>query len=119
MPRCEPADHGGRGPKRLATDASYRTRSEVADDLGIALSELNAWPAADRDNKVGLRIYRGECCTGCGVHPSVWKPSLGGDQNAVLPVWKHCRVCELVALAEKAGPPSEDPGWHLVLEHNH
>lgn len=39
--------------------------------------------------------------------------------DAVVAVWKHCRVCEVVARATSAGPPEPDlPGWHLVLQHN-
>lgn len=49
----------------------------------------------------------------------MWKPELGGEPNAVVPVWKHCRVCELIEKAREAGPPTEDPGWHLTLKHNH
>lgn len=37
----------------------------------------------------------------------------------MVPVWKHCRVCELIEKAREAGPPTEDPGWHLTLKHNH
>lgn len=53
------------------------------------------------------------------MHPSVWKPELGGHRDAVIAVWRHCRVCEVSQRAQKAGPPHPDlPGWHLVLEHN-
>lgn len=49
----------------------------------------------------------------------MWKPELGGHNDAVIAVWKHCRVCEVAARAEKAGPPHPDlPGWHLVLQRN-
>lgn len=85
----------------------------------MPLSEFSDWPVDDREAAVGLRLHKAELCGDCGIHPSVWKTDLGGDPNAVVPVWKHCRVCELVELARKAGPPSEDPGWHLTLKHNH
>lgn len=115
----QPPDHGGRGPKRLAVDPVYRARLEVADDHKIALSEFAEWAPDDQDAAIGLRLYRGECCSSCSTHPSVWNPELGGDRNAVVPVWKHCRVCELIEQARDAGPPTEDKGWHLTLQHNH
>lgn len=85
----------------------------------MPLSEFNDWHDDDRDSALGLRLFRAESCAECQIHPSVWKPELGGRPDAVVPVWKHCRVCELLANARKAGPPSEDPGWHLSLKHNH
>ena len=63
-------------------------------------------------------MFRAETCEKCNVHPSVWDPRLGGDQNALVAVWRHCRICEVLARAEKAGPPDkETPGWHLTLKH--
>ncbi len=81
---------------------------------------VSSWEQDDLDAAIGLQAHTGECCSGCGVHPSVWKPALGGRMDAIVAVWKHCRVCEVVARATSAGPPEPDlPGWHLVLEHNH
>lgn len=86
----------------------------------MPLSALDDMDPDDRDAALGLRLYNAEVCGDCGVHPSAWKPELGGDMNAVVPVWKHCRVCELIEHARKAGPPDPDtPGWHLTLKHNH
>lgn len=64
-------------------------------------------------------MHRSESCDTCGIHPSVWKPDLGGHPNAVVAVWRHCRVCELIEQAREAGPPGEEHGWHLTLQHNH
>lgn len=119
MPGRAAADHGGRGPKRLIRDPEYRARVDLADQYGLPVSELNEWDTADRDAAIGSRLLKAEECTGCGVHPSAWKPELGGHMNAVVPVWKHCRVCELIKAANDAGPPTEDGGWHLSLKHNH
>ncbi|HEX6516494.1 MAG TPA: hypothetical protein VF049_13055 [Nocardioidaceae bacterium] len=85
----------------------------------MPLSEFSQLAPDDRDAALGLRLFNAETCGDCGIHPSVWKPELGGHRDAVVPVWKHCRVCELVEQARKAGPPTEDPGWHLTLKHNH
>lgn len=85
----------------------------------MPLSELSAWDSDDRDTAFGHQLYQAQCCDTCGVHPAEWKPDLGGDMNAVVPVWKHCRVCELIEAAREAGPPSKDGGWHLTLKHNH
>jgi hypothetical protein len=72
------------------------------------------------DDHVGLRLFRGESCSVCGVHPSVWDPALGGHPNALIAVWKHCRVCEIQERALQAGPPNKDiPGYHLVLQRTH
>lgn len=120
MPGREPSDDGGRGPKRLSADPAYRARVQVADDYGIPLSELSDWHPSDKEAPVGLRIFKGESCPDCGTHPSVWKPSLGGEMDALVAVWRHCRPCELLARARDAGPPDpETPGWRLVLEHKH
>ena len=85
----------------------------------MPLSEINNWHPADRDAALGRRLHQAEKCSECHVHPSAWKPDLGGDLNAVVPEWRYCRVCELIEQAKKAGPPSEDGGWHLSLKHNH
>lgn len=64
-----------------------------------------------------LKGYDAECCTQCGVHPSAWKPSAGGDirKPAVVPEWVYCRICELVEIAQAAGPPDgkDAKGWRL------
>jgi hypothetical protein len=66
---------------------------------------------------VGLRTYKAECCSKCGTHPSVNQPGHGGDPNALVAVWKHCRTCELVEAAQEAGPPEPSiKGWHLVVQ---
>jgi hypothetical protein len=92
---------------------------QLADRYQLPHSHVSDWEQADLDDAIGLQAYRGECCSECGTHPSTWKPELGGDMNAVVPVWRHCRVCELTARAQKAGPPHPDlPGWHLVLQRN-
>lgn len=91
---------------------------QVADDYRIPLSELAGWDPSDKEIPIGLRMYRSECCPDCSTHPSTWKPDLGGDLNALVAVWKHCRPCELLAQARAAGPPDpETPGWHLTLQH--
>jgi hypothetical protein len=73
------------------------------------------------DAELARRRLKAESCGGCGVHPSVWKPENPTDPptDALVPVWKHCRVCELIEEAQNAGPPTQDKGWHLVLEHKH
>lgn len=69
-----------------------------------------------------LRRYNAEACPDCGVHPDVWSKRKGGNPNAVIAEWVFCRVCELVAQAQAAGPPTEvegAPGWRLTLKHTH
>lgn len=36
--------------------------------------------------------------------------------NALVAVWRHCRICEVTSNAHDAGPP-QDPkhGWYLTL----
>ena len=68
----------------------------------------------------GLAAYDAECCDACGVHRSAWHVDQGGHPNAVVPVWRHCRVCELIEQAREVGPPDKDRvphGWHLQLQH--
>lgn len=60
-------------------------------------------------------MFKAECCSHCGTHPSVWSPRRGGDLNAVVAEWTYCRVCDLIAQARKAGPPEQGEGWNLVL----
>ena len=118
----QPPDDGGRSPKRLAVDPEYRARLEVADDYQLPLSEFNSWEVDDQAAAVGKRLFEHEKCGECGVHPTVWNPALGGHPNAMVAVWKHCRVCELIAQAREAGPPAGDGtqhGWHLTLQHKH
>lgn len=68
--------------------------------------------------------YNGERCPECHVHPSVWKFDEGGHPNAIGVDWVYCRVCELLEIARKAGPPQKDdngdpaPGWRLELQLN-
>lgn len=117
----QPADDGGRRGKRLTRDPRFRTRVAVAEKYQIPLSEFSDWAPDDQGVALGSQLYKAECCSDCGVHPAEWDPRLGGDFNAVVPVWKHCRVCELIGLAREAGPPDPDTkhGWHLTLKHNH
>jgi hypothetical protein len=92
---------------------------QLADRYQLPHSEVANWDRPDLDDAIGLQIYKGQCCDGCGTHPSVWKRDLGGHPDAIRAVWKHCRICEISERARKAGPPHPDlPGWHLVLEHN-
>lgn len=47
----------------------------------------------------------------------MWKTELGGHRNAVAPTWEYCRVCDLVAQANAAGAPKDNPeAFHLVLK---
>jgi hypothetical protein len=113
------ADHGGCDPKRIARDPEYRTRLEIADHHHLPTSELSDWDRGDLDDAIGLRAFKAECCGTCGFHPSVTDRRLGGHPDALRAVWRHCRICEVLERARKAGPPDkEDPGWHLVLESN-
>lgn len=79
------------------------------------------WHPHDRDAAMAHRGYRAESCPDCGVHPSAWKPQLGGHRNAVVAKWVFCRVCELIGAASAAGPPvepgEEGHGWRLTLVH--
>lgn len=82
---------------------------ELAHEHHIPTSEFNAWDPVDRDHALGLKQLRDESCSGCGIHPT--------QQQLYVAKWKHCRVCELLAQARDAGPPSDDKGWHLTLQH--
>lgn len=91
---------------------------DLADDYKLPVSEFSSWPTDDLDAAVGGRMFKAESCSNCGTHPSVWNPNRGGHPNALVAVWKHCRVCELIAQAEDAGPPvPEIKGWRISLEH--
>lgn len=92
-------------------------RLRIADAAGIGLSEFNARPDSDRDAAIGLRLFDAEVHNDCGVHRDVWDPRRGGHPNAIVAVWRHCRACEVLERARKAGPPEPDiPGWHLELQ---
>lgn len=87
--------------------------------MSLPHSEFLSWDEDDREALRTLKSWEGERCSGCGTHPSIIDPKRGGNRNAVVPEWKFCRVCELIGQAEKAGPPTKGPGWHLTLKHNH
>lgn len=84
----------------------------------MPLGEFMDWHPHDRDTAVALRSWHAEECGDCGVHPSVWKPALGGHRNAVVARWEFCRVCETIDQAKDAGPPTRGEtthGWRLRL----
>lgn len=85
----------------------------------MPVGEFLAWHPHDREAAHALRNHEAESCGGCGVHPRTWKPELGGNRNAVVPSWEFCRVCDLIAQAKDAGPPTKSGGWNLVLKHTH
>lgn len=97
---------------------------EAAAGHHLGVGAYLAWHPDDRDADLALRVHRGETCDGCGVHPSVWQPELGGRRNALVPRWRFCQICHLVGKAREAGPPrnpdlprnaSQSEGWHLYL----
>lgn len=99
-------------------------RVETADRYGLPVSEVSSWGPDDRAAVHGLAVHRGECCSDCGTHPSVWDRKQGGHPNALVPVWKFCRVCELIGASQTSPPPhvldpdkKVKPGWRMVLQH--
>ncbi len=102
---------------RVRQDVQYRESLAAARDHHLPHSAFLRWDADDREAVFALQGYQDECCSTCGVHPSVWKRDLGGHPNAVAATWKFCRVCELVEQANEAGPPGKH-GYHLTLTFN-
>jgi hypothetical protein len=83
---------------------------------GLPLSQFLSWPQIDQDAALAWQQRQAEVCGGCGIHPDVTDPELGGDPSALKLGTRLCVTCEIKESESERFQKARFPGQHQVWE---
>lgn len=101
----DPSSRARRVPKRLETDARFRTELEYCIEQGIPHSVFlgravkpgdQLWLDEDREKVIAYKHWRALHCPRCQTKRDEWDPDKGGSRTAYIAWPDRCPGCEVL-----------------------